>query len=246
MKYILYISIFAALFSACKKKEAAPEAEPSPAPSNSATSYYGFLSAEQITEWGSGAPVNNRYFSSATLTQTASVGAAVSPSYNGTLTLNSTVLKTEVIGGYVYYLDSTNVLNLSAQRNFQLVSNTSLPSFAFNNSDAFPIYNSANGYLINDTLFKSQGVTLSLSGTSGYDEAACVIYAISTTSNPIAKVVPIGTSQIIISPNDLSGFTPETTVICGLSLKKYNTQTFGGKNFRFETSTYNNFYMLIQ
>jgi hypothetical protein len=243
---VLAILAFFVLCISCKKKEATPDPVQTPAPTNSTTSYYGFLTAEQITEWGSGAPVNNRYFSSAMLTQTASVGAIVSPSYNGTVSLNGTVLKTESIGSYVYYLDTTNTLNLAAQRNFQFTSSTMLPSFTFNDPDAFPIYPSGNGYLVNDTLFKTQGLTLSLSGTSGYDEAACVIYEIGNASNSVSKVLPFGTSQFNISTGDLAGFTPGTTVLCGLSLKKYNTQAFSGKNFRFETSTYNNFYMIVQ
>lgn len=248
MKKLILITVVALTIISCKKKEDSPEDKTTaPAtPSSTTTLYNGFLSAESITDWGGGAPVSNRYFSSATLTQTASAGAAVSPSYNGTITLNGTRLKANLIGSYVYYVDSTNLLNLTTQRNFQFISTTALPSFTFSNTDAFPTYPSANGYLVNDTLFKIQSLTLTLANTTGYDEAVCVIYDISNASNYISKVASFGTTQIVLSAADLASFAPGATVLCGLSLKKYNTQSFSGKNFRFETSTFNNFYMLVQ
>ena len=230
----------------CQKKQASPTEEQVSSTTNTPTLYNGFLTVENITTWSSGTSITNRYFASATLTQTASISAAVNPSYNGTVTVNGIALKAEQIGSYVSYLDTTSTLNLLTQRNFQLISTTTLPSFVYRNIDAFPIYPAANGYLINDTLFKAQNLTLSLSNTSGYDEASCVIYDISNASNSIVKVVPQGTTQIIFTTSDLIGFSTGTTVLCGLSLKKYNTQTFSNKNFRFETSTYNNFYMLVQ
>lgn len=247
-KDVILLIVILFVFS-CKKKESTPEEKTnntSITNTNVTTLYNGFLSAETITYWSSGAPQSNRYFSSATLTQIASAGAIVSPSYNGTITLNNISLKAESIGTYVYYLDTTNLLNLATQRKFEFISTTSLPSFTFSNVDAFPNYPIANGYMINDTLFKTQTLALSLTNTSGYDEAACVIYDISNASNSITKVVPFGTTQITLSPSDLVNFPAGTTVLCGLSLKKYNTQSFSSKNFRFETSTYNNFYMIVQ
>lgn len=246
MKKIIY-SIVVLIAISCQKKQTSPaEEQVTNTTNNSPILYNGFLTAENITTWSSGTQVGNRYFASATLTQTASISAAVNPSYNGTVTLNGTSLKAEQIGTYVSYLDTTNTLNLSTQRNFQLISTTSLPSFMFSNVDAFPTYPATNGYLINDTLFKTQSLVLSLSNTSGYDEASCVIYDISNASNSIVKVVTFGTTQITLSPSDLVNFPIGTTVLCGLSLKKYNTQSFSSKNFRFETSTYNNFYMLVE
>lgn len=246
MKKIIY-GIVVLIAISCQKKQTSPaEEQVASTASNTPTLYNGFLTAENITTWSSGTSITNRYFASATLTQSASISAAVNPSYNGTVTVNGSALKAEQIGTYVSYLDTTNTLNLLTQRNFQLMSSTALPSFVYSNIDTFPIYPAANGYLINDTLFKTQNLTLSLSNTSGYDEASCVIYDIANPSNSIVKVVPHGTTQIVFTNSDLIGFSTGATVLCGLSLKKYNTQTFSNKNFRFETSTYNNFYMIIQ
>lgn len=248
MKKITIVFGFVLLLFSCKKKESPPtgNGNNTSVPTSSIAPCNGFLIAESITTWGSGAPQTNRYFSSATLTETASIGAAVNPSYNGTLSINNTILKPEQIGGYVYYLDTTNLLNLASQRNFQLNASTTLPSFTFNNTDTFPTYSVTNGYILNDTLFKTQSFTLSLSNSSGFDEASCVIYDISNASNSTVKIVPYGTTQITFTTNELSVFVSGTTVLCGLSLKKYNTQTFSNKNFRFETTTSNNFYLLVQ
>lgn len=249
MKKTILFLVLSTIFFSCKKKNAAePESKNTntPTPTTNTLSYNGFFTAEYTTNWQMASPSTTRYFSQATLSQTAAVAAIANPSYNGTITVNNTMLSPESIGSYVFYLDTTFSLNLSTQRHFQFISSTLLPSFTFNNTDNFPIYPQANGYLINDTLFLAQSLTLSLANTSGFDEASCTIYDYNSPSVYSVKIVPSGSSQIIFTSGDLSVFSTNATILCSLALKKYNTQTFSGKNFRFETSTINEFMMICQ
>ena len=235
MKNLITFFIFILFFTFCKKKETTVE-EPTPQTTTGGpvtpTSYDGFFQSNAGAAWsGSTCTIGSFYNVNVYLMSSPSPSVSFFLAVNsGTMLLNATKLKYAV----VRYYDTTLVLNLSSQKNFQLQSNGSFPSFTYNNVDSFPKFHFNFNNLVNDTLSKSSNYTIPLSGLIYGNEIKCVLF---DGSNSLSKTIPIGTAQVAYTPTELAVFPSGSNITLSVEQKKYNIQTIGGKTFRFESNT---------
>lgn len=241
-KLILAIICINILFS-CQKKGSSPQPAPSTTGSTPTATYQvynGQLQAERYIVWSGSTPGTALYAFKGFLSIPSGSFILTSASKEGVLTANGTTL------GYMssinMYYDSTGTVSFASQRNFQLTSST-LPSFTYNNPDTFQVYPPSLAIQVEDSLDKTKNYTIPLTGLNYFTEATCLLSPVSNAANFVAKTVPAGSTQIIFTPADFSTFTTGTQLTCRLVLKRYNTQTFSTKNFRFETNAYNDFYV---
>ena len=144
------------------------------------------------------------------------------------------------------YMDTTSGNNYSLQRLITLNSSI-LPSFTVTLQDTFPVYTSANATQINDTLFRNINFTVPLTNMSYYDEIECSISPSPANGTQILyKKFTSLVNQITFTPSELSTYTIGQQLYCRLTLKKISTQVIGGKNFKFEVNSFNDFYMIAQ
>lgn len=142
------------------------------------------------------------------------------------------------------YTDTTLGNNYSLQRLITLNSSV-LPTFTTTVQDTFPTYSSANAAQINDTLFLNTDFVVPLTNITYYDVIECTISPNPANATQIVyKKITSQANQITFTANELSIYTPGQQLYCRLKLKKYSTQQIGGKNFRFETCSFNDFYMV--
>ncbi|MEI8136345.1 MAG: hypothetical protein WCH21_03360 [Bacteroidota bacterium] len=240
--FILLLAFVFILFN-CKKKETTSQ-EPSPTQGNTGssivpTSFDGFFQSTGYAVWtgststiGSFYNVNVYIMSSPSATINSFLGIN-----SGTVNLNSTKLK--YASGRYY--DTTYALNLTSQKNFQLQSNGSIPSFTYNNIDSFPNFYFNYNNLINDTLTKASNYTIPLNGFSYSDEVKVSLQDPNNFTNFVSRIVSKGTTQIILNPSELSVFSTGSNITLSVELKKYNYQNINGKSFRFESNTYSSF-----
>lgn len=244
--FILSLLIIVIAFS-CKKKENTPEPSPSTTGSVPTTTvaYSGFISGDRNIFWSNGNIVSTSYGSTGYLYAAPTVSVNVLTSSNeGTIIANGITLKFDN-SIFNYYRDTTGSLNFTSQRSFQLLSSGTLPSFTYNNPDTIPVYSTTNMSLINDTLFKSQNLIIPLNTVNYHNEVDCFL----NQTSPfifLSKTVPAGATSITFTPTELSAFTTGNSIYCTITLKKYNTQSLGGKYFRFESNCVNNFFVMVQ
>jgi len=234
----LFLILF---FLGCKKKENSSNSTTTSnnsTPTSTVQVYNGQLQAERYITWNANIPSNAMYAFKGFLSIPAGSVILTSASKEGTLKANGTNLG--FMSSINMYYDSTGTISFAAQRNFQLISST-LPSFTYNNPDTFQVYPPSLAIQINDSLDKTKNYIIPLSGLSYYSEAICLLSPVSNAANFVAKTVPAGSTQITFSPADFSPFTSGTFLTCRLVLKRFNTQTFSGKNFKFECNAYNDF-----
>lgn len=253
MKNTVAISLIIISLVCCKKKDPAPS--PTPTQTGGSTTggtpsgtFSGFLPLERYGSWYNGFvsyPVNPYQCKMQLYSTPVSDHSIWLAAKLGTLSVNGNILKFENIKIY-----SDTVFNPYANYATQKIvslTSTVLPSFTYTVTETFPDYTSANAVLIKDTLKLSTTFTVPLNGLANYDKAYCSITTVPTNINLIiSKEVNAGVNQITFSPSELSGFTSGQQLNCKLILKKYNTQIFGGKNFRFECWSYNDFYMVAK
>lgn len=237
---LLYISLF--LFFSCKKKETTveePAAQTTTGGSSTPTSYNGFLQSTAYAVWtGSTSSLGPYHTVNVYLLSSPSPTVSFFLGINsGTLNLNFTKLK--YAAGRYY--DTTYVLDLSSQKNFQLQSNGSFPSFSYNNVDSFPKFYFNYNNLINDTLSKTGSYTVPVSGFSYANEIKCSLQDLSNFTAFVTKTVSNGTGQVVFTPAELAVFITGSNISLSVELKKYNSQTISGKNFRFESNTFSSF-----
>ncbi|MBP7808590.1 MAG: hypothetical protein KA163_04820 [Bacteroidia bacterium] len=242
MKRLFFIPVIILVFlNSCKKKENTPEPTSTTTGSTStAPVINGQLQAERYISWSAGSPSAPAYAFKGFLSVTSNSFILASSSKQGTLTANGVTLGFN--STINMYYDSVGTVDFSTQRNFQLTSST-LPSFTYSNPDTFQVYPPSLAIQVEDSLDKTKNYVIPLTGLNYYSEAICLLNPTGNSLNYVAKTVPAGSTQIVFTPADYSTFTPGTTLTCRLVLKRYNTQTFGGKNFKFECDAYNDFYV---
>jgi len=244
MKNLIMLLFVCLCFANCKKKDA-----PSPIQTQATTGstqpqqFDGFL--QVITAGGFNDQLFiGTYFSTNVYLQ-SSPSATNNLQYctnSGTVILNDTYLK---YGGLRYY-DTTYVLKCRTLRKFQLNSNNSLPSFTVNITDSVPTF-PANYYsLLGDTMYRSKNFKVPLNSFTYPDEIECYIYDYNNYTISKKIIVKKGTSEINLSPNDISIFQNNSSLNCQITLRKFNDQNFGGKNFRFSTELFSYFDIKVQ
>ncbi|MBL7910971.1 MAG: hypothetical protein JNJ41_07950 [Bacteroidia bacterium] len=252
MKNIIFAITLTVICFSCKKKETAVET-PSPSTTSSTTNpttttYYGFFPLEKYCTWYNGVvsyPVNPYQCKVQLYSSPVSDYATWQAAHLGTVSINGKILQYTIIN---IYSDTTfsPYPDYSTQKNIVLTS-TVLPSFTVSVTDTFPTYSSANALLVNDTAYLNSNFVIPLNNLNYHDKVQCTITTSPTTPSLIvSKVVNAGVNQIVFTPTDLSVFTSGQQLNCRLVLKKYSTQTFSNKSFRFECLGYNDFYMVAQ
>jgi hypothetical protein len=143
-------------------------------------------------------------------------------------------------------MDTTLGNDYKLQRLITLNSSV-LTSFTTTVQDTFPVYTPVNAIQINDTLFLNQDFVVPLTNITYYDEVECIISPNPPAIFPIIpKKYKSPVNQLTFTAAELSVFTPNQLIYCRLILKKYSTQQIGGKNFRFDICSFNDFYMIVQ
>lgn len=249
-KQIVFILlVVGSIVFSCKKKETTTEPITNPSPNTTAPagSYYGFFSLEKYCSWYSGIvsyPTNPYQCKMQLYSTPVNDYASWQAANLGTIKVNNHVLEYTIIN---IYQDSSSLPNYASQRAISLTS-TVLPSFTTSVADTFPTYAPSNAILINDTLKLNTGITIPLTNLTYYDNVYCIISTNPFTSSnfAISKTVNVGINQIVFTPTDLNIFAIGQQLKCRLILRKYSTQTFNGKTFRFECWSYNDFYMVAQ
>lgn len=253
MKNFLALLLIVVYTYACKKKDSVSQTSASSATTSGTTSavanFSGFFPLERYCSWYNGTVSfpSNPYQCKVQLYNSPVNDYTLWQSVNiGTVTINGNKLK--FFSGINMYSDTVSnpYPNYATQKVIALTS-TVLPSFSFTVTDNFPDYNSVNAIQINDTLKLSNTLVIPLDGLVTVDKVYC-----SLSTSPVSaatllsKEVTSQVNQISFSPSELSIYTSGQIITCRLILKKYNIQTIGGKNYRFECLGYNDFYMLAQ
>ncbi len=259
-KTIIAIAIsLGVIYSACKKKD-----NTAPDNSNITTGittttgsttggvimYSGYFPLTETNYWSNGVNVSNSPKDYSTFTKlfpapVEELYLGIGTSANlGSVFLNGTKM-------YYYaspvnsYIDSTSMLDLSSQRTV-ILNSTSLPSFTVNVTENFVQYDSFNASYINDTLHLNTKFTVPLVNITNYDKVDCSI----SLRNPLtsadymksaSKSFTTITSGLIFSINDLSVFSTGQELKVKLTLYKIRNETIGGKVFRFEVKSVNQF-----
>ena len=253
MKKLIILILGVLSFTACKKET------PAPAPATTSTTtatttttvtaFNGFFPLEQYNQWSNGVNVSspvlyNTKFTLFTNAVTENQQFIGTSSNVGSITVNSRQL--QYYSPLKMYMDTTSGTNYSLQRLITLNSSI-LPSFTVTLQDTFPVYTSANATQINDTLFRNINFTVPLTNISYYDEIECSISPSPANGTQILyKKFTSLVNQITFTPSELSTYTIGQQLYCRLTLKKISTQVIGGKNFKFEVNSFNDFYMIAQ
>lgn len=243
-------------FFACKKKENTPSTEDNNSTTGTTTgdstnlnTYFGFFPLEQYNQWYDGVNVSSPalYNTKFTLFVNAvnenQQFSGISGNL-GVITVNGRQL--QYYAPLKMYMDTTSGNNYSQQRLITLNS-TILPSFTVTLQDTFPTYNSTNAVQINDTIFHNVDFIVPLTNIGYYDEIECSISPNPASGSQIIyKKYTSHVNQITFTANELSTYNLGQQVYCRLILKKISKQIIGGKNYKFELNSFNDFYMVVQ
>ncbi len=269
MKNLTISILFLTLaFVACKKKDSSPDdGSKTVAPNTTAgittgnniltpcnsggPVYNGILQLEEYNQWYMGVKTNwqGLYNTKFMLYQNAvtSYGCPTSERL-GVMSVNNNIL--QYYTPLKMYFDTVNGKNYSQQRLVTLNS-TVLPSFTVAVQDSFPVFTPANAVQIHDTLFINNNFTVPLNGITYYDRVDCLLsFANPSTQAQVYirshKFSNTLVNSLVFTPTDLSVFTAGQDINCRLVLTKIHTEIIGGKNFKFEVQSYNDFYLKAQ
>jgi len=243
MKNIILLLPIFLLFTYCKKKENTSETPIPPIPATLTQQFDGFFKVTTGGGW------NNQLGIGSIYSPNVYLQSAPSATYNymycvnsGTVFVNDISLKF----GAIYYYDTTYTLKCRTLRKFQFNSNGTLPSFTVNITDSVPAF-PANYYsLMSDTMFKSKNFVIPLTVFSYPDEIECLIYDFNDYTKNKKITVKKGVSEIVLTPGDISIFPDNASLNCQITLRKFNDQSIGGKNFRFSTELFAYFDVKVQ
>lgn len=253
-----YLILISFLLSACKKKDTSKPDNTNndtttggstTSGTNTVTVFNGFFPLEQYNQWYNGSNVSspvlyNTKFTLFTNAVNENQQFSGTSGNLGVITVNGRQL--QYYTPLKMYMDTTSGNNYSLQQLITLNSSI-LPSFTVTLQDTFPVYTSANAMQINDTLFRNINFDVPLTNITYYDEIECSISPNPANGTQIVhKKFTSQVNQITFTPNELSIYSNGQQLYCRITLKKISTQVIGGKNFKFEVNSFNDFYLIAQ
>ena len=154
--------------------------------------------------------------------------------YGITVPINSVIVNRDKFGhGFNNsYQDTANIL-LSPPYRWAVNGSGNIPSFTYTSAKPKPMY--IGFWQIADTMNKQQNLILPLSQASGFDMCTVELYDTATYNKTITYSVSNAVSSITIPKDSLAKFTSGTGIVITAYLVKFNPQSFGGKNFLFQT-----------
>jgi hypothetical protein len=200
---------------------------------STATSYYGILSvlAVQSYYYGTLFPATN--LSSAYFSNTPTP-------YNNTSTfvkVNSVSLNGKVFKfGSYYYQDSTNS-EVYPPGTWVVNGLANIPSFTYTATNPIPTY--TNYLTLPDTVYKTQSITIPITGISGSDQTTIIISdGTNGTGHVVAQTLLPGANSVTFQAATLSGLTVSsptttTTAFINVGLQKNNVQSVNGLPMNF-------------
>jgi hypothetical protein len=246
MKPLLSILIAAFIIFSCKKEEPAPD--PMPVAINTGTpavTYYGTFNAEKYNYWYGGVSTGNVYQVKVCLTATPQTELALLSSGENFGTVKSNNIQLQYLSPIKIYLDSTGALSYSAQVSFQHTS-AAMGAINYVSPDTFPVYSPSLALQIEDTLDKSKNYVIPLSGLTGYTRVNCNFYQPGNSLLNFSKIADAGLTSVTFNATELSALPSGQDYVLRILLRKINDQTIGGKLFRFENISYNDFAVYIK
>lgn len=233
-KSIIYLFLICTLIYSCKKKDNTPEPSPSPSGNTSGPTADGFsaLFSTQLIYSIFGT-------STTTLSYANNMAIAANSDFTnfnfstglllnmGTVNVNSVQFKN--MSGY--YLDSTYNFVAGPPYIWQCSGNA-IPAFTYTNSNSYPSY--SNYTLWPDTISKSAGLSLPLSGITNATEARIFLSVTGATSPANTATIILSTaSGYSFNPSALSSLSTATTAAIQIDFYRNNIQTINGKKMNF-------------
>ncbi len=232
---LLFVSVL--LFS-CKKKESTPETPPSTTgstPTASTASFSALFSNQLIYSiFGTSTSTLNYGFNNAFVASTDfdnfnyPVGIFLNA---GTVSANGVVFK----NNFGYYMDTTYNFIPSPPCTW-IASGNAIPSFTYTNTDAFSTYSAYTTWT--DTISKSGGLTLPLTGIINATEARIYVSVTgATTTAATGTVILSSSSSYNFNASALSSLSTATTAGIQIDFYRNNIQTINGKKMNFRNVT---------
>lgn len=239
-----YIHLFIITFAlstvlvSCKKKENTPEPTSTTTgstPTASTASFSALFSNQLIYSiFGTSTSTLNYGFNNAFVANTDfdNFNYPVGTFLNvGTVSANGIVFK----NNFGYYMDTTYNFIPSPPCTW-IASGNAIPSFTYTNNDSYSTYSAYTTWT--DTISKSAGLTLPLTGITNATEARIYLSVTgATTTAGTGTVVLSSSSSFSFSPSSLSALSTATTAGIQIDFYRNNIQTINGKKMNFRNVT---------
>lgn len=237
-KIILTLVIISTLITSCKKKE-----DNAPAPSSTTTGSTPTPSVEKFGALFSNQLVHS-IFGATTFTLSYGQNYALASSSNfdnfnmplgtflsmGNVSSNGVTFK----NFFGYYLDSTNAAQASPF--VWQITGGAVAAFTYTNSAGFSTYSNYTSWP--DTLSKSAGFSIPLSGITNAAEAQIYISSVGSTTPALTASVVLGSGgSFNVSSSSLSSVSTSTSASIQIDLYRNNVQTINGVKMNFRNVT---------
>jgi len=231
MKILILVAIVVGLLFSCKKRERLPAETNSTGGGNNnttATIYSGILQSQKSFE------IYNNTISSSNYYPLAYFSSSPTQYFNlssyvdiDSVVLNSVRLK----WSNYWYTDSTHSISYP-NAIWKVYGKNGIPSFTYTNTDVMPDYSNYNE--MPDSINKQTGITVPLTGISGYSEATVIISDGSgQLGHTVSKVLANGSSSVSFTPSELINIDITSYGDYYVILKKDNVKKISSQDFNF-------------
>jgi hypothetical protein len=254
MKIHLITIIGFVVLTSCNKKNTTPVSEPAPSPSvptptlvsNGTSNYDGLFEVLKLSSAFNGTYTQPSLGCKALLcSQTVSNEVLSNYIDMGKVKLNNITFsnqQTTFLGTTKYYYQDTTFTNFSMPYIWDISGSGSFAKTTFTSNTLFPTFNSA---VIKDSLYKSKGLTISLSSLTGCDFVNVILLGPSGSSYLTNKLLAGSAPSISIAASELTGFTTGNGILT-IQMMKDNIQTINGKKVNLRSGiSFSNFSLKI-
>ena len=152
----------------------------------------------------------------------------------GTVDLNGVIFKNYLYIIYNYYTDSA-FTNFSPPYVWHIGGSFYINAFTDTCMTPFPVY--TGGLSLPDSISKSAGITIPVTGLSDCDFIKISIIGASGSQHLPSKLVAGNVSQVMYTPAELSGLNPGAAYF-SISFYNDNVKVKNGKNLNFRTACF--------